>query len=120
MIKITVIFSPLVAGVNDLSRTDSRKVAVTLICKYELIGVSSLDTCSYRRSTSVRSFKHIAFKIIISHNRASDRTNTDSFALDTHFVNYFGYKSVYYTVSTAGAIVGGHVCQSVRSFKFRH
>ena len=34
--------------------------------------------------------------------------------------NYFGYKSVYYTVSTAGAIVGGHVCQSVRSFKFRH
>ena len=38
----------------------------------------------------------------------------------TEALNYFGYKSVYYTVSTAGAIVGGHVCQSVRSFKFRH
>jgi hypothetical protein len=98
--------------------TDSGNVAVTLIGEYDVVGMRSLDTCCNSRSASVCGLDHIAFKEVICKYRASDGCNADGLALDSELIDNLGYKAVYDTVGTAGAICVRYVGKGFRSIKY--
>ena len=80
----------------------------------------TLYTGCNRRCTAVRSLDHIAVKIIISHNRASNGSNTDGSALDAKLINDLGNQTVNDTVGTTGAVMEGCVGQRMGFIKYFH
>ena len=112
----------LAAGrrVNRFSSAYRRKVAIALIGKHELVGISALYACSHRRSASVSGLYHIAAEIIVRHYGAAYRANSDGLALDTHFVDDLSHQSVHDSVRAAGAVMERNVSQRVWFLEFRH
>ena len=118
LMKITVIFSPLVADVDGLGGADCGKVAVALICEYCLVGVGALYSRRNGGCSAVRRFDHITVEIVICKNRAADGCDTDGLSFDSEFVKNLGDKTVNYAVSTAGAVVEGNIGECVGFFKY--
>jgi hypothetical protein len=54
---------------------------------------------------------HITAEIVISHNRAADRSNADGSALNAEFVDCLGNEAVNYTVGAAGAVMERRIGQ---------
>ena len=65
-------------------------------------------------------FDHIAGKIIIGNNGTSYGADSDSVALNAHFIYYLGNQSVNDTVGTAGAEVHTDILKSVRLLIYSH
>ena len=92
----------------SLRGSDRREVAVSLICKDDVVGMSALYAGGYRRSASVRGFNHIALEVIICEYRAADRRDADRFAADIELVERLGDQTMHDSVRTARAIVERH------------
>ena len=94
---------------NGFRHTDRSKVAVTLIGENNVFGVGALNAGCNGGCSSVSGFDHIKREIIVRHNRAADRSNTDCLALDSKLVYDLGDKAMNDTVRTAGAVMKRHI-----------
>ena len=94
---------------NRLRHSYRSKVTVTLIRKYDVIGAAALNTrCDCGRS-SVRSFYHIARKIIVRHNGTAYGCNAYCLTLNIKLIHNLCYEAVDYAVRATGAIMKGRI-----------
>ena len=111
-------------GVNDLCGTDGSEVAVALVGEYEgVLADNTLCAGCNCGSTAVCGFVHIAVKVIICKNGASDRSNADDLAfLDDAFLfelfNGLCYQAVDNAVVAAGAVMELLIGKELGSFKY--
>ena len=99
-------------------RTNCGKVTIALISKDHLVRIGTLHTGCNCRSSAVRCFDDITSKIIIGHNRTSNRYNPDGVSLNAHFIQYFADQTMHNPVPTARAEMHRHVQQCFRPFKY--
>ena len=95
---------------DDFCCTDGGKVAVALICEYELSRLRTLDACGNSGSAAVGSFIHIHVEVIVGKDGASYRRDTDNVALFQlafllQLFNRFGNQAVDNAVVASGTIV---------------
>ena len=103
---------------NSFCSTDCSQVTVTLVGEHILVRIGTLYTGSNSRSTAVGRFDHITVEVIVGKYGAANRTYTDGFALNAHFIQDFAKQSMYNTVGTARAVVHRRVAKCVGSFKY--
>ena len=116
--KIVVIFFAAVCSVNDFSRADGSKVAVTLICENNIVGVGALNTgCSGGRS-SVCCLDGVEIEVFISEYCAADGNDCDCAILNAELVNNFRNEPVNDTMTAAGAIMKHRVGQDRGFLKY--
>jgi prepilin-type processing-associated H-X9-DG protein len=85
-----------------------------------VLGIGALNTGSYSRCTSVCCLDHIAGKIVVRHNGASNGSYADGLSFDAQFIDYLSHQAVYDTVGTAGTIMHRRICQRMGFIKYYH
>ena len=104
--------------VNGFRRADRREVAVALIGEDDRVGMGALDAGRDCRSSAMRRFDHVAFKIVVGKDGASDRRDADGVTEDAELVDGFRHETVDDAVRTAGAVVQRDVGQRLRTIKY--
>ena len=90
---------------DDFSHTDTGEVAVALIGENGGVLVDALYCACNCGGTTVSGFLHVAVKVIVSENTATDGSDTYDVIDEAELFYRFGDKFVSNTVSTTRAIV---------------
>ena len=107
-------------SVNGLCHTDGGKVTVTLVGKYDILGICALDAGCNGGCAAVCGLNHVTVEIVICHNGAANGSDTDRVAFNSKLIHDLCDQSVHDTVRATGAVVHGHIRQSMRSFENYH
>ena len=109
------VFAP-VCGMYGFRHAYGCYVAVSLIGKYEFIGIRPFDSRGDGRRPSVRRFSYVKIEIIVCENGATHRSDRYCLFSYSEFVYAFGDNAVDYSVPASGAI--GQSCV-FKAFRLR-